>query len=172
MRCPWCEHPNLQGSDICGRCHSDLTRFNRPVGQDAVESSLLRDPVRSIPRLRPQMVSADLLLGTALQQMIDNEIGSLLVIDIHNRLIGIVTERDYLNRVIGSDPDEFNYRTVREVMTDAPDTVRPNDPIGVALRKMTLGGYRHLPVVDDGYPVGIISVRDILRHVMRLCRDT
>ena len=40
--------------------------------------------------------------------------------------------------MIGSDPDEFNHRTVREVMTDAPDTVRPNDPIGIALRPCAL----------------------------------
>jgi CBS domain-containing protein len=56
-------------------------------------------------------------------------------------------------------------------MTPNPETVGPNDTVAFAMQKMDIGGYRHLPVVEDGIPIGIISVRDLMRHITRLCRD-
>jgi CBS domain-containing protein len=53
-------------------------------------------------------------------------------------------------------------------MTASPETVSPNDLLAVALGKMDSGGYRHLPVVAEGRPVGVISVRDVLRHLTAL----
>ena len=44
-------------------------------------------------------------------------------------------------------------------------------PLVVALHKMDVGGYRHLPIVTDGRPVGVISVRDLMRHITRMCHD-
>ncbi len=56
-------------------------------------------------------------------------------------------------------------------MTPNPETVAPADVLAFALGKMDAGGYRHLPVVDAGRPVGVISVRDILRHLTAVCPD-
>jgi CBS domain-containing protein len=53
-------------------------------------------------------------------------------------------------------------------MTRSPETVAPADILAVALGKMDSGGYRHLPVVDGGKPIGVISVRDVLRHLTSL----
>ncbi len=55
-------------------------------------------------------------------------------------------------------------------MTSNPETVGPTDSLAFALHKMDCGGYRHLPVVKDGQPLGVISVRDMLRHITGLCR--
>jgi CBS domain-containing protein len=52
-------------------------------------------------------------------------------------------------------------------MTRDPETVTPADTLAFALGKMDAGGYRHLPVVAGGRPVGVVSVRDVLRHVTR-----
>jgi CBS domain-containing protein len=55
-------------------------------------------------------------------------------------------------------------------MTADPETVGPEDRLAVALQKMDVGGYRHLPVVEeDGVPVGLVSVRDVIRHITKLC---
>jgi CBS domain-containing protein len=54
-------------------------------------------------------------------------------------------------------------------MTRNPETVSLNDSLALALQKMDVGGYRHLPVVEDGKPVGVISVRDMMRHLTKLC---
>ena len=56
-------------------------------------------------------------------------------------------------------------------MTPNPETVRPTDTLAFVLHKMDGGGYRHLPVLKDGQPLGMISVRDMLRHITRLCKD-
>jgi CBS domain-containing protein len=80
-----------------------------------------------------------------------------------------LTERDFLTKVAGSAG--FGRQPVADYMTHHPETVGPTDSLAFALGKMAGGGYRHLPVVRDGQPVGVISVRDILRHVVWLCRD-
>jgi CBS domain-containing protein len=56
-------------------------------------------------------------------------------------------------------------------MTSEPETLGPDDMLAVALHKMDVGGYRHLPVVENGVPTGIISVRDLIRHITQLCKE-
>jgi CBS domain-containing protein len=65
--------------------------------------------------------------------------------------------------------EDYASRPLRDFMTPAPETVRPEDALAFALHKMDSGGYRHLPVVKDGLPLGMVSVRDMLRHITRLC---
>jgi CBS domain-containing protein len=89
-------------------------------------------------------------------------------VDADGKLRGILTERDYVRKVIGVEPD-FVRLPIADYMTPDPETVRPTDLLAVALQKMDVGGYRHLPVVDDGRPVGLISVRDVIRHITKLC---
>ena len=55
-------------------------------------------------------------------------------------------------------------------MTADPETVRPTDPLAFVLHKMDGGGYRHLPVVQNGCVLGMLSVRDMLKHITRLCK--
>jgi CBS domain-containing protein len=54
-------------------------------------------------------------------------------------------------------------------MTPNPETVQETNPLAFALRMMDVGGYRHLPVVNGDKPTGVISVRDVLRHVLSHC---
>jgi CBS domain-containing protein len=61
-------------------------------------------------------------------------------------------------------------RPVSDFMTPNPATVRPSDTLAFVLHQMDVGGYRHLPVVKDGQLLGMISVRDMLRHTTRLCK--
>ncbi len=95
---------------------------------------------------------------TAAQAMRERHVGAVLVAA-DGRLEGIFTERDMVNRVVaeGRDPDQT---TLAEVMTADPDTASPSDTAIAALRRMQDGGYRHLPVVDRGRLIGIVSRRD------------
>ena len=86
--------------------------------------------------------------------------GALLVVD-GTRLIGIFTERDALIRVIAAGRDPRTTR-LAEVMTPQPETLHPDDPFLKALRIMNSRGFRHLPVVEHGRPVGVVSARDAL----------
>ena len=102
-------------------------------------------------------------------RMVRQKIGCLPVVEPDGKLVGILTERDYLIKVVGIIPD-FAHLPLQPVMTTDPETVSPDDTLAFALHKMDVGGYRHLPVVEAGKPVGIISVRDVIRHITRLCK--
>ncbi len=84
-------------------------------------------------------------------------VGAVLIVE-GKRLVGVFTERDAVFRVIakGLDPQAT---TVRDVMTSDPRTAGPNDSFGRALAMMHENGFRHVPVVENGEPIGIVSAR-------------
>jgi CBS domain-containing protein len=114
---------------------------------------------------------SDTTVRAACKLMADNRIGALLVVD-SNRISGIFTERDALNKVLagGLDPDST---TLAQVMVRDPRTIRADKPLGYALQFMVDGGFRHVPVVDEnGAPLGMVSARDALgADMVQLERD-
>lgn len=118
-------------------------------------------PVRSIIEdQKPVTASADMTVAAAARLMKEHRIGALLVLE-EGRLAGIFTERDALFRVIAEGRDPKKTR-IAEVMTANPRTIAPDRPFGHALHLMYEGGFRHVPVVDNGRPLGVVSARDAL----------
>jgi len=99
----------------------------------------------------------------AVTLMRDRRIGAILVTN-DQALVGIITERDIVFRVVAATRDPETTR-IAEVMTTDPDVVAPGADVMTALERMQSGGYRHLPVVDGGALVGIVSIRDIYASV-------
>lgn len=97
---------------------------------------------------------------SAARMMKDRNFGSLMVTE-GGTVTGIFTERDALFRVIaeGLDP---NTTAIGSVMTPNPQTIHPDRPVGHALHMMFEGGFRHVPVVEHGRPIGMVSSRDAL----------
>ena len=123
-------------------------------------------PIRSIIEdQRPVTANSDITVLAAAQLMKRHRIGAILIVD-HDRLAGIFTERDALFRVIAEGRDPKATR-VAEVMTSNPRTIDPERPFGHALHLMYEGGFRHVPVVKDARPVGIVSARDALGPDLR-----
>ncbi len=113
----------------------------------------------------PVTASQAMSVREASRLMAQRRIGALLVVE-GQRIAGIFTERDALNKVLagGLDPDKT---TLGQVMVANPDTIRADKPLAYALHMMAEGGYRHVPVVDDaGVPVGMVSARDALGQDM------
>ena len=98
-------------------------------------------------------------VGDAAKQMADRDIGAVPVIE-NDRLVGIFSERDLLHRVAATGRD-FDRTRLAEVMTAQPVTVDASIAVVKALEVMQDGGFRHLPVMRDGQPIGIVSMRDI-----------
>jgi len=118
-------------------------------------------PIREvIGNQDPVTASSDISVAAAAQLMKRHRIGALLVID-GGRLAGIFTERDALFRVIAAGRDPAQTR-VAEVMTLDPRTISPDRPFGHALHLMYEGQFRHVPVVENGRPLGMVSARDAL----------
>ena len=109
------------------------------------------------------LVSAlpDTTVRAAAVAMASQSVGAILVVNETGRLIGLFTERDVLNRVVaqGLDPDSTQLSTV---MTAELQTASPDKPLAHALHMMFEGGFRHVPVVEDGRPVGMVSARNAL----------
>ena len=96
----------------------------------------------------------------AAQLMKQKEVGAVMVVE-EGKLVGVFTERDALFRVLAEGRDTRTTR-LSDVMTRNPATIHPDRPFAEALHIMHEGGFRHVPVVEDGCPVGMVSARDAL----------
>lgn len=117
--------------------------------------------IRSVMERRKVVTAApDTTVSKAAALMADKNIGAVMVVE-HNRLVGIFTERDAVFRVIarGRDP---RTTPIAEVMTTSPLTVDPDKSFGYALLMMHENGFRHVPVIENGKPIGIVSARNAL----------
>ena len=105
-------------------------------------------------------VPPDITVAEAAKLMAARKVGAVMVVT-GQSLVGLVTERDILLRVIARDRDART-TPLSEVMTTAPKTISPEKSFGYALLMMHENGFRHVPVVENGSLVGIVSMRDAL----------
>ena len=112
-----------------------------------------------ISHQNPLMLPLTTTVKVACQRMRDRRVGAVLVTEGDRRLVGIFTGRDAVGRVLAEGKNSAT-TTLAEVMSQTPDTVPPGRTAIEALRTMQDGGYRHLPVVDGGKVVGVISRGD------------
>ena len=122
-------------------------------------------PDRSVRMIIQQQKKAltappTMTVDEAARLMKKNNVSAMMVVD-GTRLVGIFTERDGLFRVLATKRDPHT-TPLRAVMTRNPKTVSPDKPLGYALFMMYEGGFRHMPVVENGRPMGIVSSRDAL----------
>ena len=107
----------------------------------------------------PVTATPDESVATAAARMGEQRVGSVLVVD-GDRPVGILTERDLVRLAAGgSDGTE----PVSKWMTPDPDSVAPDVEATAAFARLAEHGYRHIPVVDDGHLVGVVSMRDLMR---------
>ena len=99
-------------------------------------------------------------IGETAQKMVERGVSSAVVSD-YGTLIGIVTERDLTRAVAGRV--HTSEARVREWMTSDPITLAPDASADEAARIMLDNGFRHVPIVDEGRAVGIVSIRDVAR---------
>jgi CBS domain-containing protein len=120
----------------------------------------MAEKLRDVMTENPVTVEASATVQDAAKLMAEKDIGNVLVVE-NSEVQGIVTDRDIVVRVVakGEAPDA----SVREACTTGLDTLSPDDSIDDAVKKMEQANVRRLPVVDDGNPVGIVSLGDLAR---------
>lgn len=99
-------------------------------------------------------------VGEAARLMKSHNVGAILVVE-GDLLVGVFTERDALFRVVAEGRDA-NTTQLGAVMTSNPRTIEANSLFTLALQMMYEGGFRNVPVVENGRPVGLVSARDAL----------
>jgi CBS domain-containing protein len=109
-------------------------------------------------------IDGDASVFEALEFMADKNIGATIVTH-DGELVGIMSERDYARKIILMSRMSKETR-VSEIMTPDPTCVAPSDTVDGCMKLMTENRFRHLPVVDDGDLVGLISIGDVVRAII------
>ena len=161
MQCPVCHFGNFPGDDTCANCGADLWAVDVPEPATGFHGRLLGAHLDELGAPAPETIPTGTNVDAAVARMHANGLDCLLVMD-DARLVGIFTDRDAVLKVAGTSK---RLTTIDEVMTRDPVILRPDDPIAVAINKMAVGGFRHVPIVDAGRPTGVVSARDVFRHI-------
>jgi CBS domain-containing protein len=111
-------------------------------------------------------IEADATVHDAVKRMVEANVGSLLVSE-GGRHVGIITERDYLRRIALERRDD-EATPVGEIMSSPLVVVTPETSIDECMAVMTDRRIRHVPVVDEGNVVGIVSIGDVVKFTSRL----
>ena len=128
----------------------------------------LDDTLTRLAPADPICLPATASVHEAVQRMLARRQAGVLVVDEAGRLSGIFTERDVLLRVIARDLD-VRATALASVMTPNPEALSRDDRVAYALHCMSVAGYRTIPIVDDqGRPIGIVTVTDVVRWLADL----
>jgi CBS domain-containing protein len=146
---------------------------------------MFSEPIRNVMERKKVLTAPpDTSVRAAAKLMAKSKVSAVMVVEA-KRLVGIFTERDAVFRVMaqGRDPQTT---LLADVMTKAPKTVAPDESFGYALLMMHENNFRHVPVIENGEPIGIVSARSALdpeleefeseaqrrKHIRRQSRDT
>ena len=136
-----------------------------PRTTTAIQDRLITDTLAALNPKAPITIDASASLAKAIHQMNAHRIGCLVVTDAKDKLVGIFTEKDVLNRVVGVVED-METAVIANYMTPDPIALTTDLPIAQALHEMHIHGFRHIPLIDsERRPEGIISFRDVVHHL-------
>ena len=157
------------------------TNHERPEGDESYfdpdskgprrvfDASLLEEPLSVLPTKRPLILSPQASVTEAMRGMQAERTGCVLITEDgtrDTRLIGVFTERDVLFRIVdqGHNPATL---ALSQVMTSDPERLPAEASVAWVLNKMAIGGFRHVPVVDEkDHPVMLVSVRDVVAFLV------
>lgn len=163
MICPDCKADNIAGADFCESCGQDLGSLDLPGAADEFTQHLMNDRLSDIAaEERPDVAPGD-PVAFAIHVMQQRGTGCVLVKE-GDTLVGILTERDVLLKA-AEDSVDLNAVAVRQIMTPDPVTLQEEDTLAVALHMMSIGGFRHIPLVTEGRATRVVSIRDLFRHI-------
>jgi CBS domain-containing protein len=143
--------------------------FEKPSETRGFDKNLIQAPLSDLPVREALVMAASDTVTEAMRSMQREHRGCVLVTDDGTRdtkLVGIFTERDVLLRIVdrGKNPATL---PLGEVMTPDPDCLTVGSTVAYALNKMSVGGFRHVPVVDQEHrPAFVVAVRDIVEFLV------
>jgi CBS domain-containing protein len=164
MDCPVCGFENLTGAEVCDNCGADLAGGDTPQATLTFHGRLLGEHLDDLGAPPPLTVGPEMPVEEVVSMMQDAEADCVLVME-RDRLVGIFTDRDAVVKVAGKRLDS-SY--VGDFMTADPVVLRHDDPIAIAIHKMAVGGFRHIPIVEGTRPTGVVTARDVFHHLSEI----
>ena len=169
MKCPSCGHENQSGVDHCHNCMASLFHSYMPPGaKGKLRRMIMEETVwNAIDQgQKPIILGVSDTVEKAIRAFQEHQQSCLLIVE-NGKLAGIVTYRDILMKVAGKYKD-FKRIKVSQIMTARPMTLKKDDTVAVAINGMSIGGFRHIPIVDvENHPIGWISIKAVLRHLSK-----
>lgn len=169
MICPDCKAENIPGADVCASCGHDLQALDLPSAVDEFTHHLMHDRLGDLEsREAPVVAPRDpVFFAIHLMQRLGAE---CVLVKEGDRLVGILTERDVLLKAAGGKVD-LNAVTVGQTMTPDPVVLREDDTLAVALHKMSVGEFRHIPLVTNRGATRVVSIQDVFRHISAFIQE-
>lgn len=138
-----------------------------PKPPKPLDSETFLEPLKNLRLRTPEPLVAEPAerVAEAANRMGQYGVGCILVVQ-DGKVVGICSERDIIQKVLcrGLDPAAVR---IEEIMTSEPECLQPDDAVAFALHLMHIGGYRHIPLVnEEREPVGVVSVKDIVEHIV------
>ncbi len=164
--CPYCGYANVKKAVSCEECNADLTHIDAKKSKKYISLSLLNKSIKDLEPSQPICIESYEKIRSAIKLMQENYFGCLLVVQ-KEKMIGILSERDLLYKVALREKEILD-QEVHTIMTSNPICLEDKDTVVFALNKMSVGGFRHIPILKNSKPVGMISIRDVLRY---LCQN-
>jgi CBS domain-containing protein len=162
--CPDCRAENIEGDDVCVACGADLRDLKLPSATSDLEQHLISGHLGDLGAHKALNVSPKDPVALAVHFMREHNTECVLVRDKSGAIVGILTERDILMKAAGPNRD-LMAMAVKDIMTPDPVMLREDDTLAVALHKMAVGGFRHIPFVDHDGTTLLFSIQDVFRHV-------
>ena len=143
----------------------ELSMMYEEEGRGKVlDSSTFKKPIKNLRVKKPLTLGPDDTVAKAIELMQGKKIGCVLITK-NEKMVGIFTERDVLMKISGKKGAE--QKKLSEVMTPKVEGLQPEDSVAFVLNAMHVGGYRHVPVIDErGKPLAVISVKDIVGFIL------
>lgn len=163
MKCRACGFDNIDGIDRCEECMEPFRDQDIPRPKEGFQARIMQDPVCNLYSGDPASVSLGDSVLNAANLMRQWRAGCVVVVE-NGKPKGILSEVDLLFKCSGLNRDLAQMR-VTELMTPNPQVIGEDSTIASALHLMSVGGYRHVPVVRHGILVGIVSIKDVLRYL-------
>ena len=167
LKCPYCGYENVAGSDSCKGCLHSLTYKDLPTpGHDKLQKLIMTEKVSDfISKTSPIFVAPETSVEEVIQKMQAAPTkGCVLICDKGGKLLGIASIRDILTKVAGIVKDRSAF-PVSRIMTPNPECLDKDAPLSYALHRMSIGKFRHVPVLENGKPVGVVSTRDLIEYL-------
>lgn len=169
IKCPYCGHENILGMDRCDKCLHSFTQKDIPQpDKEKLQKKIMTESVADfISKTPPIIVDPETSVHDVIEEMHRHPTkGCVLICDGQKHLLGIVSIRDILLKVAGKlNAKERKECAVRTVMTSKPEALNFDAPLSYALHKMSIGKFRHVPVLKNGAPIGVVSTRDLIEYL-------
>lgn len=152
------------------KVHEELEIMDEQDSQSTFKISrdILDTKIKNLNPKKTICLLGECSIQEATEVMNEKKIGSILIVNEKGKVQGILTERDLLTKVVGKITN-LSKTPISKVMTLNPVCLKENDIILYAMNNMYIGGYRHIPIVDnEDKAIGIISIKDVMSYLLEI----